>query len=73
MRQQLIIARKKANLTQKQLADLINIDRSYYAHIERGTKQPSLAVALRIAQALGENVENIFLPSDVSIRHEIKG
>lgn len=70
MRQRLIIARKEANLTQQQLADLINIDRSYYAHIERGARRPSLVVALKIAQVLGKCVEDIFLPSDVAERHE---
>lgn len=69
MRQQLIAARKEANLTQQELADLINIDRSYYAHIERGARRPSLMVALKIAQVLGKKVEEIFLPSDVANGH----
>lgn len=65
MRHRLIAARKEAKLTQQQLADLINIDRSYYAHIERGARCPSLGVALKIAQVLGKRVEEIFLPYDV--------
>lgn len=69
MRQRLIAARRAANLTQQQLADLINIDRSYYAHIERGARRPSLVVALKIAQVLGKKVEDIFLPSDVADGH----
>lgn len=72
MRKKLIAARKEANLTQQQMADLAGIDRSYYAHIERAARRPSLTVALKIAQVLGKRVEEIFLPSDVTDRHTIE-
>lgn len=70
MRTVLIELRKKAGLTQEQMARLIGIDRGFYAHIEKGRRTPSLPVALRIAQILGRSVEEIFWASDVAFRHK---
>ncbi|WP_221039082.1 helix-turn-helix transcriptional regulator [Gelria sp. Kuro-4] len=64
MRCELIRARKKARLTQKQLAELVGIERSTYAHIERG-RSPSFQVALAIAGVLRRPVEDLFLPHRV--------
>ncbi|MZP31357.1 helix-turn-helix domain-containing protein [Heliobacterium undosum] len=69
MRDELIAARKTVGFTQEQVAVLVDIDRSFYSHIERGTKTPSLEVALRIANAVNKKVEDIFLPNKVSERH----
>lgn len=44
--------RQKANFTQDEIAELTGISRSYYTHIEQGTKTPSVQVAKRIAHAL---------------------
>lgn len=72
MRNKLLKARREAKLTQQQIADLAGINRSYYAHIERAARRPSLIVAIKIAQVLGKRVEEIFLPSDVTFRHTTK-
>jgi len=61
MRYELRRARKEAKLTQKQLAELVGIERSTYAHIESG-RPPSFKVALAIAAALGGRVEDLFSP-----------
>lgn len=39
-------------MAQDQLALLADVDRSYYGKLERGERQPSLALLLRIADAL---------------------
>lgn len=39
-------------VAQDQLALLADVDRSYYGKLERGERQPSLALLLRIAHAL---------------------
>lgn len=41
--------RQKANFTQDEIAELAGISRSYYTHIEQGTKTPSVSVAKKIA------------------------
>jgi DNA-binding XRE family transcriptional regulator len=60
----LIQMRNEKNMTQEQMAELLNIDRSTYAHYERG-RTPHLDTAIRIARILGVTVEDIFLPSNV--------
>lgn len=64
VRARLIEARQRKNMTQAQVAQAIGLSRSSYTCIERGIRQPSLDVALRIADILGNNVESLFLPSD---------
>ncbi|MFD1903738.1 helix-turn-helix domain-containing protein [Paenibacillus rhizoplanae] len=44
--------RKSANLTQEQLSELLDIDRSYIGKIERGEVNVSLDTLERIAVAL---------------------
>ena len=45
--------RLKQAIAQDQFALLANVDRSYYGKLERGERQPSLALMLRIAGGLG--------------------
>jgi transcriptional regulator with XRE-family HTH domain len=44
--------REQIATPQDKFALLVNIDRSYYGKLERGERQPSLAVLLRIAEGL---------------------
>lgn len=44
--------RIKTGLTQEQIALLSGISRSYYTHIEQGTKTPSVGTAKSIAKVL---------------------
>lgn len=46
-------SRQKAKLTQEQLALEAKIDLTYVGGIERGTRNPSVLVLARIAEALG--------------------
>ena len=45
--------REQSGLAQDKFALLANVDRSYYGKLERGERQPSLALFLRISDALG--------------------
>lgn len=44
--------RTKKGLTQLQVSKLAKIDRSHYAMIELGTRNPKPEIAMRIAKAL---------------------
>lgn len=62
----LVSLRKSSELTQKQIADVLHIDRSTYAYYEKGTTEPSLKALVTIARVL--NVDPaIFLPDDDDI------
>lgn len=45
--------RLKREIAQDEFALLANIDRSYFGKLERGVRQPSLALILRVAGGLG--------------------
>lgn len=49
-------ARKKARLTQSELAERIDADKSYISRIEKGTTIPSVATFFRLVNALGLSV-----------------
>ena len=53
----LLDARKKARLTQAELAARIGADKSYISRIERGITIPTVATLYRIAAAMGLKVE----------------
>lgn len=72
-RTELYDARKKAGLTQEQIAERVGIDRTYFNAIENGRRRPALDIAIRIAQLLGVEVTDIFLPSDVTLGNSIGG
>lgn len=46
-------ARKRANLTQQQIADKAKMHVNYYARIERGGENPSYEALEKIIKALG--------------------
>ena len=47
-------------MTQQDLAEAVGVSRQTIIAIERGRYSPSLEVAMKIAQALGEPVERVF-------------
>jgi ribosome-binding protein aMBF1 (putative translation factor) len=53
----LLDARKKAGLTQEELARRIGADKGYISRIERGLTVPTVATLYRIASAMGLTVE----------------
>ncbi len=50
----------KGEMTQKQLADLVHVSRQTIYAIERGKFNPSVRLALLIAQVFQSPVEDIF-------------
>jgi transcriptional regulator with XRE-family HTH domain len=44
--------REEKGAAQDELALIANVDRSYYGKLERGERQPSLALLLKVAAAL---------------------
>lgn len=54
------LARTRAELTQEQLAVNVGVTRKTINTIERGHFVPSTLLALKLAQALGVKVEDLF-------------
>lgn len=59
-RDALISARKAQNLTQQDVANRARIKRSYYSLIETGDRNPSLPIAVKIAEALDVDLGQVF-------------
>ncbi|HKL53418.1 MAG TPA: helix-turn-helix transcriptional regulator [Wenzhouxiangellaceae bacterium] len=51
---------QRDHMTQQALADAVGVSRQTIIAIEQGRYSPSLEVALKIAQAFGEPVEQVF-------------
>ncbi|MDP2649665.1 MAG: helix-turn-helix transcriptional regulator [bacterium] len=51
--------RKEKGLTQEQLADAAEIERSYMGTIERGERNPTLLKVYKIAKALTVNLSEL--------------
>jgi putative transcriptional regulator len=52
--------RERKEMTQSQVAESCKISRSYYTHIEKGTKTPSVENAKKIASVLDFSWTNFF-------------
>ena len=52
--------RAKFDLTQEQLADLVEVSRKTINTLERGIYTPSVSLALKIAKVFDTQVEEIF-------------
>ncbi|MBM3700972.1 MAG: helix-turn-helix transcriptional regulator [Actinobacteria bacterium] len=59
---QLLYLRKERNLTQKELAELINTTQSCVARLESGKYNPSLRFLQKIADACDKKIEIKFTP-----------
>lgn len=53
--------RARFNLTQEQLAKLVDVRRETIIYIERGDYNPSLLLSHRIARQLGSTIDELFL------------
>ncbi len=51
--------REQMKLSQQQLADLIGVNQAMIHYIEAGTKIPSLAVTISLANALGCSIDEL--------------
>lgn len=70
MRKWLKEYRLRIGLTQDETASLSEISRSYYTHIEQGTKTPTVFVAKRLAKTLKFNWI-LFFEEDESTKKEL--
>lgn len=52
--------RTKSNLTQEQLAELVDVTRLTIISIEKQKYEPSLGLAIKLAKVLGTPVEELF-------------
>ncbi len=56
--------REKQNMTQKELADKVNVRRETIVRLEKGKYNPSLKLAADIAKVFNTAIENIFSYED---------
>lgn len=56
-------ARERKNITQEELADLINMSATHISVIERGIKVPKLDTFVAIANALGISCDELLIDS----------
>jgi len=54
------LARVERNLSQQELADQVEVARQTIGLIEAGNYNPTLALCLRIAKALGKTLDPLF-------------
>lgn len=66
----LLAIRRELGLTQQEVADMAQIDRTYYVKIEKNGRVPSLPIAFRLARVLGRRIEDIFFEGNVRKHHE---
>ena len=60
------IARVQRGLTQQELADQIGVTRQTIGLIEQGRFNPSLALCVQIAKALGKTLDGLFWEEETS-------
>lgn len=66
MIQAMIDARKRCNMTQKELAERTGIDQSDISKIETGNANPSLSTLKRLAEGMGTVLHLQFIPKEIS-------
>lgn len=62
MKNRLKVLRAERNLSQAQLADLLDVSRQTINAIETGKYDPSLPLAFKIAALFEQKIEDIFAP-----------
>lgn len=68
---QIIKARNKINITQLELANLINTKQPSIARLENGNSLPSLTLLLRIAKALNTKINMEFEINKIESTHTV--
>lgn len=64
----LVKARKEAGLTQTQLSEKTGISQADISRLENGSRNPSLALLQRIAEALNSTLRIEFIPNKTPAR-----
>lgn len=52
--------RTKKNITQTELAETLNVDKSFVSNIENGKNNPTLSTIANLAKALKVSVDELF-------------
>ena len=66
MKNRLKVLRAERNMTQAQLADVVEVSRQTINAIEKGKFDPSLPLAFRIARLFNLSIENIFQDEEMN-------
>lgn len=66
------VERAKKNITQAQLADLINVSRQTINAMELGKYAPSIILALRLSKIFGVSVNDIFQLEEKDLDNHVK-
>ena len=66
-RMKLRLARVEKNLSQQELADLVNVTRQTIGLIEKGDYNPTLNLCIKISRALDKTLDQLFWEEE---RHE---
>lgn len=68
MKNRIVEYRKKAKLTQKQVAEKLNIGERLFQSYEYGTVIPSVTVGIKIAKVLNTTAEELYPDEEESIK-----
>lgn len=63
------ILREKKNITQVKLSLMVGVSQQSITYYETNTRTPSLPVALKIAKALGTNIEGLVNSNDIIAKY----
>ena len=58
-------ARKERGVSQEELADRAQVDRSYMSSVERGQQNPGVILVLRVATALDMTATELFAEAEL--------
>lgn len=70
-RSALVTKRKDKGVTQKQVAEDLDISRSFYGLIETGRRDPSLGLAMQLAKYFETTIVDLFF-NDYWVKYLIK-
>ena len=57
--------RARYNLTQDELAETVGVTRQTMLYLEKGTYNPSLFLAHKVAKALKSTIQDVFIIDDI--------
>jgi predicted transcriptional regulator len=64
LRRALILLRKSLNMTQQELAEMVNTKQEYVSRIEHGRVELSIPYLAKLAEALNADMEIVLKPKD---------
>lgn len=70
MKNKLEEIRKQAEITQEELADILEVSRQTIGSLENGRYNPSIILAFKIARYFNKNIEDIFIYEEEVMKEE---